>query len=136
MVKTRKTNPSKQTHKRSSLNRKSKRKRDEEDSEADYVVPSSARKRRKSGTPQRSPQSPVSARNPDQVSGEIEDSDRNEDTVLERDWYSVRAVIDERFEEGSDGETKHQYLVDWLPSHQETYQPTWELVGCPVALLK
>ncbi|KAJ4140853.1 hypothetical protein NW768_000057 [Fusarium equiseti] len=127
MVKTRKTSPSKQTSKRSSLNRKSKRKRDEEDSEADYVVPSSARKRRKPGTPQRSPQPPVSARNPDQVTGEIEDPDRDEDTVLERDWYLVRAVIDERFEEGSDGETKHQYLVDWVPSHQETYQPTWEL---------
>ncbi|RFN45911.1 hypothetical protein FIE12Z_9833 [Fusarium flagelliforme] len=95
MVKTRKTNPSKQTRKRSSLNRKSKRKRDEEDSEADYVVPSSARKRRKSGTPQRSPQSPVPARNPDQVSGEIEDSDRDEDTVLERDWYSAENLNDD-----------------------------------------
>ncbi|CAG7558534.1 unnamed protein product [Fusarium equiseti] len=95
MVKTRKTSPSKQTRKRSSLNRKSKRKRDEEDSEADYVVPSSARKRRKSGTPQRSPQSPVSARNPDQVSGEIEDSEGNEDTVLERDWYSAENLNDD-----------------------------------------
>jgi hypothetical protein len=139
MVKTRKTTASNQTRKqRTSLNRKSKRKRDQ-DSESD-VEPPSARKRRKSGIPQRSSQSHAQVEYPDQDSEEAEkessgDSDEQEDTVLKGGWYLVRAVIDERFEI-SDGETKHEYLVDWVPSSQETYQPTWELVRCSVALLK
>jgi hypothetical protein len=130
MVKTRKTTASNQTRKqRTSLNRKSKRKRDQ-DSESD-VEPPSARKRRKSGIPQRSSQSHAQVEYPDQDSEEAEkessgDSDEQEDTVLKGGWYLVRAVIDERFEI-SDGETKHEYLVDWVPSSQETYQPTWEL---------
>ncbi|GKU02993.1 hypothetical protein FLAG1_05384 [Fusarium langsethiae] len=131
MVKTRKTPTSIQIRKqRTSLNRKSKRKRDQ-DSESD-VEPPSARKRRKPGTPQRSSRSHAQVGYSDQDSEDTEkesseDSDKQEDTVLKRDWYLVRAVIDERFKEGSDGETKHEYLVDWVPSHQETYQPTWEL---------
>jgi hypothetical protein len=141
MVKTRKTTASIQTrNQRTSLNRKSKRKRDQ-DSESDYVEPPSARKRRKSGTPQRSSRSQAQAENPGQDSQETEkesseDSDKQEDTVLKGGWYRVRKVLDERYKEGSDGETKHEYLVDWAPSHQKTYQPTWELVRCSVALLK
>ncbi|KAL6924432.1 hypothetical protein FSST1_001706 [Fusarium sambucinum] len=130
MVKTRKTTASSQTRKqRTSLNHKSKRKRDQ-DSESD-VEPQSARKRRKSGIPQRSSRSHAQVEDPDQDSQDTEkespeDSDKQEDTVLKRGWYLVRAVIDERFE-SSDGETKHEYLVDWVPGSQETYQPTWEL---------
>jgi hypothetical protein len=140
MVKTRKTTASIQIRKqRTSLNRKSKRKRDQ-DSESD-VEPPSARKRRKQGTPQRSSRSHAQVEYSDQDSEDTEkesseDSDKQEDTVLKRGWYLVRAVIDERFKEGSDGETKHEYLVDWASSHQETYQPTWELVRCSVALSK
>lgn len=139
MVKTRKTTASIQTrNQRTSLNHKSKRKRDQ-DSESD-VEPLSARKRRKSSIPQRSSQSHAQVEYPDQDSEEAEketseDSDTQEDTVLKRGWYLVRAVIDERFE-ASDGETRHEYLVDWEPGPQETYQPTWELVRCPVELLK
>ncbi|CEI39468.1 hypothetical protein FVEN_g8685 [Fusarium venenatum] len=130
MVKTRKATASNQTRKqRTSLNQKSKRKRDQ-DSESD-VEPQSARKRRKSGIPQRSSRSHAQVEYPDQDSEDTEkesseDSDKQENTVLKRGWYLVRAVIDERFE-SSDGETKHEYLVDWVPGSQETYQPTWEL---------
>ncbi|CEF85646.1 unnamed protein product [Fusarium graminearum] len=130
MVKTRKTTASIQTrNQRTSLNRKSKRKRDK-DSGSD-VEPLSARKRRKSSIPQRSSQSHAQVEYPDQDSEEAEketseDSDTQEDTALKRGWYLVRAVIDERFE-ASDGETRHEYLVDWEPGPQETYQPTWEL---------
>ncbi|RGP77393.1 hypothetical protein FLONG3_4485 [Fusarium longipes] len=131
MVKTRKTTASIQTrNQRTSLNRKPKRKRNQ-DSESDYAEPSSARKRRKSGTAQCNSQSQAQVEDLGQDSEETEeessDSDKQEDTVLKRGWYLVRAVIDERFQEGSDGETKHEYLVDWVSSAQQTYQPTWEL---------
>lgn len=142
MVRTRKTTASIQTSKpRTSLDCKSKRKRDEEDSEEGYVESSSVRKRRKPGTPQRSRHPQAQVENPSQDSEDSEKessegADEEQHTVLKRDWYLVRAVIDERFKEGSDGETKHQFLIDWVPSAQETYEPTWESVGRSIALLE
>ncbi|KAM0267719.1 hypothetical protein ACHAPA_005556 [Fusarium lateritium] len=122
------------------INRKSRRKREYEDSEEEYVEPSS-RKRRKSGTPKSGQQRRGSLQDKQgENKGQTGQEDENRETAAqlssddgEQDgWWQVKRVVDERLTVADDGEIVNKCLVEWEPSPKgRIYEPEW----IPVAYL-
>ncbi|KAF4953165.1 hypothetical protein FSARC_12459 [Fusarium sarcochroum] len=139
MVRTRKKTDSPNKRKpRVSLNRKSKRKRDDADGEEDYIDDPTARKRGKSGVSKRGrllqdEQGDSEHQSQAKDSQEIEKGDIAEhgDTESDSDkgWFAIRAIIDERpaFNQKT-RKWKTEYLVDWENSSKGKAYPTeWRL---------
>lgn len=148
MVGTRKSTPtSRASTPRTSatpLNRKSRRKREYEDSEEEYTEQPSSRKRRKSGTPKSGQQRRGSLQDKrGKNKGEPGQEDTNRETAAqlssddgEQDgWWQVKRVVDERPTVADNGEIVNKCLVEWEPSPKgRTYEPEWIPVCCAVVL--
>ncbi|KAG5655887.1 hypothetical protein KAF25_000807 [Fusarium avenaceum] len=139
MVGTRKSTPtSRASTPRTSatpLNRKSRRKREYEDSEEEYTEQPSSRKRRKSGTPKSGQQRRGSLQDKrGKNKGEPGQEDTNRETAAqlssddgEQDgWWQVKRVVEERPTVADNGEIVNKCLVEWEPSPKgRTYKPEW-----------
>ncbi|KAF4994875.1 hypothetical protein FGRMN_5507 [Fusarium graminum] len=117
-----------------SLNHKSRRKREHEDSEEEYSERPSSRKRRRLSTPKRTPShkdkqgrglGETGYRNKEgETAGQTEqDQDSGED---EEGFWQVKRVVEERLAIRDSGNFVTECLVEWKPSPGgRVYKPEW-----------